>query len=196
MLADVVNPATPNHCSKAATTTPCFGGSSTIDFADPTSFGEQRRNQFTGPGYFNTDLSVLKGFKVPGLESGKFQVGAQAYNVLNHPNFQNPDFDVSSPTFGSIVTTAVRRPVSSVRSWVATRLRVLSNSKRFSSSDVSGEVCAVCDPFAEPTLKATSASVVGFCDVESPHFVLQRCALKPETFRSRSRARDSSRRRF
>jgi hypothetical protein len=49
---------------------------------------------------------VLKGFKVPGLESGKFQVGAQAYNVLNHPNFQNPDFNFSSPTFGSIVSTA------------------------------------------------------------------------------------------
>jgi hypothetical protein len=63
-------------------------------------------NQFTGPGYFNTDLSVLKGFKVPGLESGKIQVGAQSYNVLNHPNFQNPDFNVSSPTFGSIVSTA------------------------------------------------------------------------------------------
>ena len=26
------------------------------------------------------------------------------------------------------------------------------------------------------------ASVVGFRDVESPHFVLQRCALQPETF--------------
>jgi hypothetical protein len=40
------------------------------------------------------------------LESGKIQVGAQAYNALNHPNFQNPDFDFSSPTFGSIVSTA------------------------------------------------------------------------------------------
>src|ERR1700691_2764021 len=106
MLADVVNPATPSHCGKAATTTPCFGGSATTDFADPRSFGGQRRNQFTGPGYFNTDLSVLKGFKLPRLESGKVQVGAQAYNILNHPNFQNPDFNVSSPTFGSIVSTA------------------------------------------------------------------------------------------
>lgn len=39
------------------------------------------------------------------------------------------------------------------------------------------------------------ASVIGFLDVELPHFVLQRCALQPETFRSRSRTRDSSRRR-
>jgi hypothetical protein len=106
MLANVANPATPHHCGKAATITPCFGGPSSTDFANPTSFGGQRRNQFTGPGYFNTDVSVLKGFKVPHLESGKFRIGAQAYNVLNHPNFQNPDFDYSSPTFGSVVSTA------------------------------------------------------------------------------------------
>jgi hypothetical protein len=40
------------------------------------------------------------------------------------------------------------------------------------------------------------ASVIGFPDVEAPHFVLQRCALQPETLRSRSRTRDSSRRRL
>jgi hypothetical protein len=106
MLADVVNPAVSHHCGKAATINPCFGGPASADFANPTSFGGQRRNQFTGPGYFNTDLSVMKGFKVPGLESGKVQVGAQGYNVLNHPNFQNPDFNYSSPTFGSVVSTA------------------------------------------------------------------------------------------
>jgi Carboxypeptidase regulatory-like domain len=106
MLADVVNPAIPHQCGKAATVSPCFGGPASTDFANPTSFGGQRRNQFTGPGYFNTDVSVMKGFKVPGLESGKLQVGAQGYNFLNHPNFQNPDFNFSSPTFGSIVSTA------------------------------------------------------------------------------------------
>ena len=39
-------------------------------------------------------------------------------------------------------------------------------------------------------------SVIGFRNVEPPHFVLQRGAFQPETFCSRSRARDSSRRRF
>ena len=91
---------------EAATVTPCFGGPASTYFANPTSFGGQRRNQFTGPQDSNTDLSVMKGFKVPGLESGKVQVGAQGFNVLNHPNFQNPDSDFSSPTFGSVVSTA------------------------------------------------------------------------------------------
>jgi hypothetical protein len=90
------------NCGKSATTTPCL---STSNFADITGFGDpgyQRRNQFTGPHYFNTDLSVMKGFKVPGLESGLFQVGAQAYNVLNHTNFAQPVFDASNPAFGLI----------------------------------------------------------------------------------------------
>ena len=29
-------------------------------------------------------------------------IGAQAYNVFNHPNFQNPDNFVGDPTFGQI----------------------------------------------------------------------------------------------
>ena len=37
------------------------------------------------------------------------------------------------------------------------------------------------------TVGSASVSVVGLGDVESPHFVLQRGTLQPETFRSRSR---------
>jgi hypothetical protein len=52
-------------------------------------------------------------------------------------------------------------------------------------------------PYLGPSMVGSaSVSVVGLCDVESPHFVLQRCALQPETFRSRSRTGDSSRCRF
>ena len=52
-------------------------------------------------------------------------------------------------------------------------------------------------PFQAPHARERiRASVIGFRDVESPHFVLQRCALQPETFGSRSRTRDSSRRCF
>ena len=137
-----------HHCGKAATLTPCFGGPATTDFANPTSFGGQRRNQFTGPGYFNTDLSVMKGFKVPGWNPGSSRLALKAYNVLNHPNFQNPDFDVSSPTFGSIVSTA-STPTSVFGSFLGGDASPrISNSKPSSSSDVSGEVCAVSNPFA------------------------------------------------
>jgi hypothetical protein len=52
-------------------------------------------------------------------------------------------------------------------------------------------------PFQVPhARKRIRASVIGFRDVEPPHFVLQRCALQPETLRSRSRTRNLSRSRF
>ena len=112
VLAQVVDPSVPLHCgiNKASPTTSCFGSTATANspyFVDPTGFGGQRRNQFTGPGYFNTDFTVVKGFKIPHLESGLFQIGVEAYNVLNHPNFLNPDTNFSNgPGFGVITETA------------------------------------------------------------------------------------------
>ena len=61
----------------------------------PTGFGDIRRNAFRGPDYFNTDFSLRKNFRV--TERMALQLGANAYNVLNHPNFQNP---INSTGFG------------------------------------------------------------------------------------------------
>ncbi|MGC2637849.1 MAG: carboxypeptidase regulatory-like domain-containing protein [Acidobacteriaceae bacterium] len=138
VFADIRKGTTPQmKCGKAAATTACMGG--TLDSATGVSpnftpingFGDngaititgndgvprsynvqyQRRNQFHGPGYFNTDLSVMKGFKIPGLESGLVQIGVQAYNVLNHTNFAQPVFDVSNPSFG-LIQSDVSTPTS------------------------------------------------------------------------------------
>jgi hypothetical protein len=112
VLAQIVNPSVARHCgiNKSSPTTSCFGSTATAsspDFADPTGFGGQSRNQFTGPGYFNTDFTMMKGFKIPGLESGLLQVGVEAYNIINHPNFLNPDTNFSDgPGFGVITATA------------------------------------------------------------------------------------------
>jgi len=56
---------------------------------------------------------MMKGFKIPRLEAGLFQVGVEAYNILNHPNFLNPDSNFSDgPGFG--VTTATASAPTSV----------------------------------------------------------------------------------
>jgi hypothetical protein len=104
VLADVINPAVPHHCGKAIETS-CFGANPAEYFADPTSFGGQRRNQFTGPGYFNSDIGLNKSFAIPGMEEGKLEVGAEAYNFLNHPDFANPVFDYDNPAFGQVQST-------------------------------------------------------------------------------------------
>ena len=64
---------------------------------DPTAFGQQERNQTTAPAYTDTDLAVLKSFAIPKLESAKFTVGAQFFNLFNHPNFASPSSDYDSP---------------------------------------------------------------------------------------------------
>jgi hypothetical protein len=64
------------------------------------------RNSFRGPGYFNTDFTLLKYIRIPRWESGKLAVGAQAYNVLNHPSFDNPIANTSAGSqFGTIIKT-------------------------------------------------------------------------------------------
>lgn len=42
-----------------------------------------------------------------GVSSGgaELQIGAQAFNILDHPNFDQPVGDVSNSQFGSIIRT-------------------------------------------------------------------------------------------
>jgi hypothetical protein len=78
------------------------------DFAPAaTGFAQQRRNQFRGPGYFNSDLSLLKNTKVHLFAEGQsFVFGASFFNVLNHPNFDQPVNNVSNTgQFGRIIET-------------------------------------------------------------------------------------------
>lgn len=76
---------------------------SATNFADPTTgYGNQRRNQFRGPGYFDTDFNVEKGFGIPKWESAQFTIGARFFNFFNHPNFAFPVTDIDNPSFGHI----------------------------------------------------------------------------------------------
>jgi hypothetical protein len=86
----------------------------TGNYVDPTGFGQQERNQTFGPSYTDTDFAIQKGFKlkIPHSETGKVAVGAQFFNLFNHPNFASPGSDINNPTrFGSINST-VNTPTS------------------------------------------------------------------------------------
>ena len=76
-----------------------------------TGFGNQRRNQVYGPHFFDTDLTLSKAFPVPRWEKGRIVVGVSAFNLFNHPNFDQPVGDVADPSFGTIFTT-VNAPTS------------------------------------------------------------------------------------
>jgi hypothetical protein len=72
-----------------------------------TGFATTRRNSFRGPGFFGSDLDLLKRFKV--TEHVRFAVGANFYNIFNHPNFQVPNNDIANTyasPFGTITQSA------------------------------------------------------------------------------------------
>jgi hypothetical protein len=72
---------------------------------DPGSVGNSGRNTFRGPGFFNTDLSLVKRFRVYG-ERTFVTFRAEAYNLLNTVNFLAPAVNLQTPqTFGVISGT-------------------------------------------------------------------------------------------
>jgi hypothetical protein len=72
-------------------------------------FGDAGRNIAQGPGYANWDFSAFKA--IPVAEGKEFQFRAEFFNVLNHPNFQLPDSDISSPTFNQIQAALASREI-------------------------------------------------------------------------------------
>jgi len=94
-------------CSGHSQTTGCL---LSTQFTEDGSFGGTRRNSFRGPHYFNSDFSVLKSFKV--TERIGFGIGANMYNVFNHPNFGNPNHDLASASTFGLVQTTVEPPTS------------------------------------------------------------------------------------
>jgi hypothetical protein len=104
-------------CGAAAVNAPCLTASEfAASTTSPTGFGQQARNDFRGPGFFDMDLSLLKDFAIN--ERFKVTVGAQAFNLLNNVNFDQPVNDVANPLFGSI-TRLVGPPTSILGSFVA-----------------------------------------------------------------------------
>lgn len=74
-----------------------------IPASQPQRFGSVGRNTLRGPGFFNLDLGLFRTFSL--TENLKLQFRAEALNALNHPNFANPNGDISSGTFGFITST-------------------------------------------------------------------------------------------
>jgi hypothetical protein len=81
-------------------------------FADPTdngggsgtapAFGDSGRNILRGPRFVNFDLSLGKSFRI--RESMSLEIRADSYNFFNHPQFNNPDSNILSPTAGQITS--------------------------------------------------------------------------------------------
>jgi hypothetical protein len=72
-----------------------------------TNFGNVPRNAFYGPHYADVDLSLYK--NVYQNDKGiQFKVGAQAYNLFNHPAFAAPQNNASLSNLGQIESDVVQ----------------------------------------------------------------------------------------
>jgi outer membrane receptor protein involved in Fe transport len=86
-------------------------GSSGSAFARPArgTFGNLPRNELRGPGYWRTDASLFKHFRIGGNRLLEFR--AEAVNLFNNVNLGNPDSEVGvpgnpNPNAGRINSTA------------------------------------------------------------------------------------------
>ncbi|MGD0520420.1 MAG: carboxypeptidase-like regulatory domain-containing protein [Terracidiphilus sp.] len=78
-------------------------------FTGPTGFDIGTRNNLRGPGYFNLDLGLGKTFPIY-QDKVNLKFRCDAFNALNHPNFNPPDVDITQANglqFGTITSTYV-----------------------------------------------------------------------------------------
>ncbi|WP_158819733.1 TonB-dependent receptor [Granulicella sp. S156] len=110
VLVDILNFHMNRNCGASAARTACF---TTADFAasgTQTDFGNSPRNQFTGPHYADTDLTLAK--KVYRREALNLEIGANGFNLFNHPNFALPGGDISSPGGLGVISSIAAPPTS------------------------------------------------------------------------------------
>jgi hypothetical protein len=134
VLAQVLNNNFNHHCTSFST--PCFqnfgdfnGTGLTLNSAGAsipsyptlpngaslvqpvqTIYGNVPRNAFYGPHYADVDVNLYKDIFKKG--STAFQVGAQAYNVLNHVNFGPPGNDASNLSTLGVISSDIGPPTS------------------------------------------------------------------------------------
>jgi hypothetical protein len=70
----------------------------------PYTFGNEGRNNMTGPPFKNVDFSAYKDFFL--TERIRLQFRSEFFNVFNHPSFGLPDNTVTDASFGVITSTA------------------------------------------------------------------------------------------
>jgi hypothetical protein len=71
------------------------------------TYGNVGKGAFRGPGSTNVDIGLMKNFyPVKANENLRFQIRADFFNILNHPQFNDPNVNVNSGNFGGIYGAA------------------------------------------------------------------------------------------
>jgi hypothetical protein len=71
------------------------------------AFGNAGRNILTGPGFQDVDVALAKNTAI--RERISLQFRAEAFNIMNHPNFTQPVNNITGSTYGQILATRTTR---------------------------------------------------------------------------------------
>ena len=85
---------------------------SAFSIPTPYTFGDAGRNSLTAPGLASWDFSVSRHFRL--TEGTALEFDGQIFNLLNRANFDVPQTDRASPSFGKIFNTV--QPVAGLAS--------------------------------------------------------------------------------
>jgi hypothetical protein len=101
-----------NRPDQVAGCDPYAANNSTLQWVNSSCFvapvsgqlGNANRVPVTGPGFVNTDFSVIKQFALP-REGMGLNFRAEFFNFFNHAQFGSPVADIAAPGFGSVNST-------------------------------------------------------------------------------------------
>ena len=102
----------PNQtCSPSLSNSKISEWFNTSCFAAPIAgaLGNASRAPVSGPGFVNTDFSVIKYFPLP-REGMRLEFRGEIFNLFNHPQFGLPGADFNSPATFGVVNTTVNNP--------------------------------------------------------------------------------------
>jgi hypothetical protein len=69
----------------------------------PGTYGDQQRGWFTGPGYRNVDLALVRAFRLGGTH--RIEARLESFNLFNWTRWDNPQVSLNSSQFGKITST-------------------------------------------------------------------------------------------
>jgi hypothetical protein len=100
----ICNPTLSNPTPNQWFNTSCFAAPA------PGELGTASRTPVSGPGFVNTDFSLIKHFALPFREGMRLDFRAEVFNLFNHPQFGLPNADFNSPATFGVVNSTVNNP--------------------------------------------------------------------------------------
>jgi hypothetical protein len=96
--------------------TSCF-----VNVTETTAtFGDEKRGALRGAGSFNIDMSLIKNTRIGPVQT---EIRVEAFNLLNHPQFGNPNTTLGNSAYGT-VTAMLSNPSCSLCGTVERQIQI------------------------------------------------------------------------